>query len=252
MRLATIRLKKLKEAPQSKYLLSLLAVLNDLDSLSVLFAAVEPREVKTPFLSVKRRDGAVFFLTRQQSAIVYSALHDRIKEITEKVEISRKQKLSDKSPETLWSLIHKDPELDKRLGEFNLMYSKHAKKFGFVRDKLASHIDKSALASGIEHLSEKTDLGIICKTDTHFRALFRDDVISESWQKDAFGLKPGESATQEQMIEERELIFEVKAKTNEFAHMLFMKYCLKFDLFGDKDECRRVSQEIEEYDDKNS
>ncbi len=251
-RLAIVRLRKFRDAPQSKYLLSLLAALNDLDSLSVLIDALEPKELKTPFLHTRRRDGASFFLSRQQSAIVYSALHDRIKEITEKVEKARAQNHSEKSPDSLWRLILSDPELDSRLSELSELYAQHAQNFGYVRDQLASHIDSSALKAGLDHLSEKHEHGIVFENETHFRALFMDDIISESWQKNAFGLKPGEKATKERMVEESDLIFLVKARTAEFAHMLFMKYCLKFDLFGDDSEREHVSQEIEEYEEKNS
>lgn len=246
---ALVRLKKLKTAPQSKYLLRLLAALNDLDSLVVLSEALRSIE-QSDFLRCKRHDGASLFLLRQQSAIVYSALYDCISSMNEKIEECRKQKKTSKTPPSLWNTIISDKELSERLTELNSLFETNAKNFGYVRDQLASHIDLSAVSHGLARLVEKQDFGILYANRdwSEFRALFVDDTISESWQKDAFNLELRQDPTVEQIADHRDKIFDQKAKTAEFAHSLFMKYCLVFEIFGDENERDQVSDEINDFE----
>ncbi len=246
---ALVRLKKLKTAPQSKYLLRLLAALNDLDSLVVLSHALK-RVEQTDYLRCKRHDGASLFLLRQQSAIVYSALYDCISTINEKIEECRKQRRTSKTPPSLWNMIISDEELSERLAELNTLFTINAASFGYVRNQLSSHIDLSAVSNGLARIVEKKDFGILYanKDWSEFRALFIDETISESWQKDAFSLELKEDPSAEQMAGYSETIFLQKAKTAEFTHSLFMKYCLQFDIFGDENEREQTSAEIDEFD----
>ncbi|MBA3858016.1 MAG: hypothetical protein C0507_14020 [Cyanobacteria bacterium PR.3.49] len=98
------------------------------------------QEKDESFLSISRKDGASLFLTRQQSAIVYSALHDRMKLLTEKIEKERVQKHTEKSPYSLWRLIISDPEL------FGLSTEIFAQDFECVCDR--SHAER--LTGGVE------------------------------------------------------------------------------------------------------
>lgn len=252
---ALVRLKQFKTAPQSKYLLRLLAALNELDSLSVLIKALDANKIDdTDFLRYKRRDGVSLYLLRQQSAIVYSVLFDCVWTINQKVEEFGKQKVTAKTPASLWNLIIGSEKLSSQLDELNSLFEKSAKNFGYVRDRLASHIDLSAVSTGLTQLSEKHDFGILYadRDWREFRALFVDDVLSESWKKDAFKLELGEEPTGEQITEHAEMISLLKGETAEFAHTLFMECCLKFDLFGNEDERAEVSQELDEFKKKHA
>lgn len=247
---AVVRLKKLKEAPQSKYLLRLLAALNDLDSLAVLIKALDTTtKEESEYLHIKRRNGASLYLLRQQSAIVYSVIFDCIWTMNEKVEVCRKQTITNKTPASLWTLIVCSENLTDRLIELKRLFEESAKNFGYVRDKLASHIDLPAVSSGLTRLSHEHDLGILFadRNWCEFRALFVDDVLSESWQKDAFKLQLGEHPTAEQINDHAKTIFDLKAQTAEFAHALFMEYCQKFELFGDQQERETVSKELDDF-----
>src|SRR5688572_21896914 len=91
----TIDLEKLQNAPQSNYVLRLLSVLNDLDSGSSLNDLLsEPKNAPQNVIREKWRNGAVLYLLRMRVGIVYTALKDVVREMKDKVDCHRGQKIS--------------------------------------------------------------------------------------------------------------------------------------------------------------
>lgn len=96
-------LRKLDLAPQRQFILRLLSVLNDLDAGTYLSDLLTAQRKTLPnLIREKWRDGIVLYLLRQQTAVVYSALYDILREMKDSVEIARGMKRSKDTPKLLW------------------------------------------------------------------------------------------------------------------------------------------------------
>lgn len=243
-----ISLAKLKTSPQYRYILSLMMLINDFDSVVCLNELLDKAEKEDhqDFYSVKRREGAILYLLRQQSSILYESLNNTISDMKGKIDEARQQNFSEKSPLTLWRMIISDSELDQQFTKLVELFQSSGKdSLGYVRDKFGAHYDESFFGPGLEALLKKTETGISFRNmePQRFRAVVIDQIVSEAWQ-----CKITKEENQEKRSEDINLyslnLRTLKTSTADFVYRLFNTYCDKFSLYASPEERSMIKEEI--------
>ena len=245
LRFRAIDLNKLKSAPQHRYVIRLLSILNDLDAGSYLADLLREEEKLHEYLVSSRwHDGVVLYLLRHRNATIYCALKDIVKEMQAKVEAAKSQRRNSNSARLLWHTILDNEDLTKRLSGLGDFVSTAADKgFKHVRDKLTAHIDDDAISAGLDKVLENNDLGVILRRDspTRVRAIFVDDIISRSWQSQA--LNNG-ADNQQEFREFVNSFAQIRSATAEFCYLLIEAYSKEFSLGATDEEHESIRMEL--------
>ncbi len=228
---AAVHLSKLKDVPQATWLLQLLVLLNDLDSTVYLTECLYAHESDlVTLLDYKRRDGAVLYLLRQQTALVAITLYDVVTKMKTKIESERSCPQKENS---LWKFFTTEKDFEDRLLKLiEKLESPNGVTARYLRDKLAFHVDRPALNIGLERLCQQQALGGIIRKHSpqRFRCLFVDDVLSQSWQQQAEG---DESYSPQKYAD---FIRDLKTSTADFIYALVNSYCFSLGIFATKEE----------------
>lgn len=242
-----IDLEKLLNTPCSGYILQLLSLANDIDSLIELGNF---RKNVTPgnrsYFSNSWAKGVLTYLNRQNISIVFESLDSTISRIAanvSQIEIS-KGRVTQK-PRLLWNLIREEEVLYTQiqtLESFRLSDSYRVMKS--VRDKLGAHADATALKNGLRRVItvDNCALGLhVFGRRVQARSFFLDDLMNQ--QNLEFFENVNESAAFPNLFNEARTLLVA------FAYTLLKLYCSENDLYASGDSVVNYKRQISEVSD---
>lgn len=260
---ASIDLRKFSQAPQNGYVLRLLVLLNDIDSIVYLSKRLDEHQSELrSFIEWKWFDGVRLFLLRNNLATLADGMHDTINRMCCQVAKARLQRdCNQNPPQTLWQLIAKNEELLNALIDLSQIISaedfyKAFKGVRFVRDKLTAHLDVRVLSRSMRQLhttGEREDgLVILDQGINSYRGLLADDVVSYAWQCEGIEVPVALShqineGNHKPLVRYTTFINEIREKVSVFAFNLFDEYVVTYNLQSSKEKHDEIQQELEQW-----
>ncbi len=260
----SIDLEKFAAAPQSKYIVRLLVVLNDLESLSALSSLLtERRDTYDAFLHLKSADGISLFLLRQNASVMFETLQV-LSEMDDLVTRASTPKTVTIPMKELWHFIASDNALRSTLSILasttqSIDFADFYRGLAAVRNKLGAHCDTDFLCRYMKMTAQLSDVnhGLLAvnKEDEQFgsfRAQFVDDIMALAWQKAGMQL-PSSTDSLNQLTEMEittkyvKIFSKLKTDVSDFAYLLFEKYIEHYDLTTNEADRRDIAKQLEDY-----